>query len=831
MAKTRKLKKWLLRILVILFLLVSLPIVFFFVYQDKIQQYVVTQISKNLTTKVTTSKVEITLFKDFPNVSASFSNITAIGYPAASFDTLLHLNNLYLSFDIVELLQSRYVVNQVSLNEGFVNIISFPNDRYNYEIFKTDTSSSINNNTSFQVDLNKVTLDKVKLRYRSISRNDEYDIYVDRGYLSGIFSDKNQNLKINCNGEINTFSSNNSTYFKNKKLEIVGEFTNNNTNNVITFNNLELLINKSNFLVNGRINYQNSDELDFDISCEGKNNSISLLSAFVPQEYLKYIDKYNIKADFNFLATIKDKYSLRETPKIEATFNFKNGEFKSKEDYINLKNMSFSGSYSNGSNKSLSSSVLKVNNLQLILNNKILNGSLTVQDFINYKIKGNIKGVLDAIVLIPFSKDYNISNINGTINLDNHFIYNKQNSKEQFSIIGEINSESINFNFKDEPNNNLSFNIKSTSDVIDIDKLSLKILSNDFDLSAQLLSLDKFLFNDDNLKINFSSKNNLLNINELIAFSNSFPNSDKKQNNNQIVNRIFINGTAEINKLIIDKQTFNNFKTEVSISDNIKFNNTSFEFCDGKFKTQFILNGIFNNSEKNVQVESSIENVDINKVFSALDNFNQTVITQKNIFGMLSTQNLTFSANLNEEFMPIEETIRFNSKIKIKNGRIKELGILMDAGKELNIKNLNDISFNTVTNNIKIENKTVFIPEMKLENSVSDITFAGSHTFDNKIDYNLKLNASDLIFGKKTTKDSEFGTIAKENNTGTFVYVKISGDVDNPIVKHDKNETLKGITKGIKESTIDIFKKDSTKKDRNKKEISTSKDGDYELEW
>ncbi len=114
-----------------------------------------------------------------------------------------------------------------------------------------------------------------------------------------------------------------------------------------------------------------------------------------------------------------------------------------------------------------------------------------------------------------------------------------------------------------------------------------------------------------------------------------------------------------------------------------------------------------------------------------------------------------------------------------------------------------------------------------------NIILSGTHTYDNVINYKIKLSLNELLSkkAKKAKKENnEFGEIADDGLGRTNIFLSMTGTVDNPIIKYDTKEAVQNIKQELKEEKhtlknilkdeFGFFKKDSTLNGTPKKENS-----------
>ena len=141
----------------------------------------------------------------------------------------------------------------------------------------------------------------------------------------------------------------------------------------------------------------------------------------------------------------------------------------------------------------------------------------------------------------------------------------------------------------------------------------------------------------------------------------------------------------------------------------------------------------------------------------------------------------------------------------------------------IELKDLENVRFSTLKNQIEIKNQIITIPKMEVKSTALNITASGTHTFNNEINYKVKLSLNELLAKKaKQAKkqNDEFGEVADDGLGRTNIFLSMTGTVDNPIIKYDSKGAIQNIKQDLKvekqtlksilHEEFGLFKKDST---------------------
>jgi hypothetical protein len=124
---------------------------------------------------------------------------------------------------------------------------------------------------------------------------------------------------------------------------------------------------------------------------------------------------------------------------------------------------------------------------------------------------------------------------------------------------------------------------------------------------------------------------------------------------------------------------------------------------------------------------------------------------------------------------------------------------------------------------------------MEIKSSALSLFISGTHSFNNDIDYQIKLLLSELISKKARKRDANLDKqlLVEDDGLGrTTLYLKMDGTVDDPNIYFDKiriKEKIKTEIKKEKEAIKKIVKEDllNQKTDSIKKQEKT----EVILEW
>jgi hypothetical protein len=138
--------------------------------QDKIVNYFINSINKNISTKIDIGSGSFSLISKFPKASVKLQDVLVHSSPLfdrsqfkrANTDTLLSAKSVSLVFKMTDLIKGIYNIESVSVNGGRMNLYSDSSGMVNYEIADESIPSS---DAEFVMNLEKIIVSNLFTSY------------------------------------------------------------------------------------------------------------------------------------------------------------------------------------------------------------------------------------------------------------------------------------------------------------------------------------------------------------------------------------------------------------------------------------------------------------------------------------------------------------------------------------------------------------------------------------------------------------------------------------------------------------------------------------------
>jgi hypothetical protein len=201
-----------------------------------------------------------------------------------------------------------------------------------------------------------------------------------------------------------------------------------------------------------------------------------------------------------------------------------------------------------------------------------------------------------------------------------------------------------------------------------------------------------------------------------------------------------------------------------------------------------------------ISYDALVNQLIINQLFAEMGNFGQSVLVDKNLRGKVSAE-VQFRSMWSNRLELNEKSVYAKSDITIENGELINFEPMLALSRFLKGVDLNTNKFSTLTNSIEIKDRKIIIPLMEIKSNALDLTASGEHSFDNMVDYRLRLYLSQILGKKAREKNTEFGTIQDDGLGRPMIFLTMKGHGSDPKFTWDRQAVEKKITDEIKKET------------------------------
>ena len=244
----------------------------------------------------------------------------------------------------------------------------------------------------------------------------------------------------------------------------------------------------------------------------------------------------------------------------------------------------------------------------------------------------------------------------------------------------------------------------------------------------------------------------------------------------------------EIGHLNYHHHMMDHFRAEIRMLSNhvVHIDNIDFDAAGGHFDLKGTLSGA---DKKHIYIEPkiSLKNVDLDKFMVKFENFGQDHLVSENLHGKF-TGRITGKIHLHGDLTPKMDDSELTISMTVLKGKLENYAPIQALSTYFQDKNVNKVFFDTLENTLKLKGGILTIPLMTINSSLGFMELKGEQHMDDKMtmDYTIGVPwkligkvAGQKLFGRKNKEEQSPDEIQYKEKNSRFVYVKLSGDMEN----------------------------------------------------
>jgi hypothetical protein len=784
------------------------------VYEKDVKAAILTELNRHLQVKVKVlpENIDLTLIKTFPDCALQFKNVLVLdALPEKNRDTLLWASELNLRFNAKDLWNKHYQIHSIEAKEGNLKLKVLKDGSVNYQFWKDTTSSG--GSTDF--DLDNIQLSKFRVLYKHNGSRFLANVFINELSFSGKFRSKSYDLACKGKMKVNELLQNKTSFLKSKNVNI--DLLLAVRNNDYNFEKAAISINDLHLRLNGGLRY--SDYLEsLKLSFNGSDLQISSLLSLLPAKYSDLVNDYESEGKL-YLNGQYDFHSEKNY-RLDCDFGISNA-------VINYRPQSTTANDVNVDGKlhiTAKESSLRLDNISLKLKDDKINGNCSIKNFSDPLINLQAQASMHLENLQSFWPIDTLKTLSGELQLlttiEGRLADLKANAfanNVSLQLQTEVKNLSLGFKGDDKLYEVPHCNLRANNTEVSVQDLQLRRGKSDMNVSGTIPGLFAYLSDRQSaLVIKGTLRSNEIHIEDFMSNTNSSGTSDSP---------LIPNGVNFSLDASIAKFTFGKFEAS-DLSGDIEIKNQKALANEVRLNTMegaALVNAFLDNSKGILELtlQSEISNIEIKELFRQMNNFGQSTLQDQHLKGVASAT-IDFTGRWSNKLIVDEKSLNARCQLNIVKGELNNFEPLLILSRFVDVKELKAIRFANLQSDITIANRIITIPHTSIGNSALNIDVWGTHSFDNVMDYHIRLLISELLNKKRIKKQDEFGTMSEDPEKRRMAFIRMTGTVDKPVVKYDKDGLKQKISSDIKsekqtvrrilKEELGLFKKDSLQK-------------------
>jgi hypothetical protein len=735
-------------ILALLLLLTFLPLLF----KDKLITLLRKTANDNLNAVVYfDNSIEISLIRNFPNLTLGIKDLCIAGINEFEGDTLFSIQKLTTTIDLMSIIKGDQI-NIITISLVKPNIFAkvLSNGQANWDITKsTSDTSNIDTDdttsTKFNLNIKRFEIIDAKIIYNDIQSNTFASIIGFNHSLRGDFTQDNFLLNITNTIEQLTINMAGITYLNNANLSFNAGLNANTKDMRFEFQDNELTINALKFAFDGWVEMPDESIL-MNINFKSPSSDFKNFISLIPTIYANDFENLTSSGSLAFDGFIKGEYSDSLIPQFKFNLNVKDGMFKYPELPMPVSNVQIDfAAYNNAT--TINDVEVNLSRFHLEIGGDALDATFFAKNLLkdpsfSTVINGNIN--LDNIAqIVPLDKGGQLKGQISTSMKAEGLLSTIENQKyEQFDASGDFSI--LNFYYNDNdmtmPLELNKLQLVFTPKVVKMPALHGKFGNSDFSMQGELSNFFAYALSDGILKATLTFNSNLLDANQFLSVDEVDVNTQEIYTDTSVVEAPQIPSNIDFR---LNSNIKNINYTNLQISNfvgQLIVNNGKLYFKQIKLNTLgalVSLDGYYhalNHQLPQVDMDFNIRNLDIHKAFVTFNTVQKIAPVAENMSGIFNAKfkmSSSFDKHLNVNF----DSLQAFGLLEVPNAKVSKVKVFEKTADLLRNERFRELTMSNVRIEFAVKNGRIYTQPFDLNIGSQKLTLTGSTGLDQTIDY------------------------------------------------------------------------------------------------
>ena len=833
--------------IVILILIIGLfltPILF----KGSLEKMVKKAANDNVNAQVEWSSLNLSLFRNFPNASLSFEDLSLINKAPFEGDTLVYAKDFNISMGVLQLFKDEGLsIDEIYLNKAFINVKVDSLGNANYDIAKSTDAKQVNtaNKTEsepFKLNLNHYEINSSRINYLDESGNiflrlNEFSHSGDGNFEASVFT-----LKTQTDSKV-SFDFDGTNYLNNNSLVLDADLNIDLENMKFSFLENEAIVNQLPLKFEGYVQTFD-DYTDVDIKFSTPSSDFKNFLALIPEAYASNLDGVTTTGDFQLNGTIKGKVDDAYIPTLDISASSDNASFQYPDLPKKVEDISLDIRIQNETGL-VEDTFINFNTVDFKIDQDRFAGSgsvknLTTNMLVDLKMKGRLN-LANLKKAYPVDIDQDLSGIldaDITTNFDMNTI--EREAYENVKAQGSMKLSKFDYESPDlaELIHIETATVNFTTNAIQLNSFEMTAGSTDLQLNGDLSNLMGFVFSDKPLQGIFNATSTNFNISDFMVDSEvGDKTSDSENSTTETANtksddsveaikiRDFLDIVLNFNAktVIYDNLTLKNAKGSLALKDESAIlKNVNADIFGGSIN----LDGkVTTSGVPNFDMKLGLNTIKIVEAFQQMELVKGLAPIAQALNGVATTT-INLNGNLTKDLMPIYTSLAGSALANILSAEVEQgkMPLISNLNSQFKVLNFDKLKVKDLVAKLNFKNGAINADDFDFNLDDVKVDVSGSHSFDNTMNYNLSFNVPAKYFGKEVG-----GQLAQLSNTdlsqlNVDVPVGLTGTFSNPKIQLNMQNAIKDLTSKI----LDAQKEKATNaiKDKIGDEINNLLGGD-----
>lgn len=813
-------------ITIVLLLLAAILIPVFF--KDKIVTVVKKQLNEQLNAKADFKDVDLSLFRHFPNLAVSITDVKILNNAPFAGDTLVAADDIDVSLDLMKALKSDYDILRVDIVRPRIHALVNEAGQANWDITKPDTSTATAAAPSkpFHLKLRHYTIEQGYVLYKDDQAHLQAELVNLNHSGEGDFTSDVFTLNTKTTADAISFSQGNIAYLSSVKTLLDVDLSVDNKASKYSFSNTDLQLNGLKINAGGFVQMPDTANMVMDISFKTPTNDFKDILSLVPAIYQNNFKDIKTTGKASFDGYVKGTYNKTQMPAWNVNLLVQDGSFR----YPDLP-----GTVSDIQLKMQAGcpdgvtdhTIVNLEKGHVVFGKEPFDFRMLLKTPVSAPwVDAAARGRLDLSQMQQFMKLAAGTKLTGLINADVTFrgaiSAAKNQQYEKIDAGGTIGVSNLFYASSDYPSGvklnsvQLSFNPKNVT----VSNLSGNYLQTNFTGNGTVDNLLGYYLHNDPLRAVVNISADKVDVNKWMGTENKTAGASTQKTTTTAQGTPFVvPGNLDImlnvqaGQVNYDKLQFNDLKGALAVSEQTVFlKQVTGKALDGTVQIDGYYSTRLDKKNPDIQIAYKLIGLDIQKTFLAFNTMEKIMPVARYLSGKMSSQ-LMLKGKLDGNMSPVLSSLTGDGDLLLLEGVLSKFAPVDALAGKLNISQLQNLSLRDVKTWFSFANGHVTVKPFKFNVAGIGMEVAGSHGFDQTIDYALNLAVPRSLIGAQgnalvnnlVSQANSKGLPVKVGDVVNFV-VKMGGTISKPVLKTDLKDVAGNAVNDIKKQLEDEAK-------------------------
>lgn len=794
-----------------------------FLFKGSLEDLLKKNLNDNLNATVIWESLDLSFFRNFPNVAVQLNDYIVINHAPFEGDTLASGRSLELDMGISQLFKgsrSPIEVNALLLDEAYINIVKDSLGNANYDIAKKKKDESATEDESqpteagFTFALNSYEIRNSRIYYTDEADKTLFQLDQFNHKGTGDLSADITTLETETQA-LATFTSGNTTYGKETRLQWDAEFELDLKNNRYTFKDNEARINELPLTFTGFIQ-TDEETTQVDLQFQTPSSDFKNFLGVIPKAYVSDLEGVTTTGDFTVNGMVNGTIDESHVPKMDIRVSSENASFKYPELPKAVRNISISAQLKNETGLP-QDTYLDIAGVRFKIDDELFAASGNIRNLTeNALVQLAIQGTLDLAnieQIIPLELEQPLSGV-FTADVNTQFDMASIDNEQYQNIKSNGTASLRNFTYRDEAFANDLYIEEAEASLapgnIRIDRLKASTGETDVDATGTVQNLIPWIMAKQDLKGRFTVRSNIFNVNDFMSASSDEPakkDSDTNKNGSSEGNPAqegvkipdFLDATLDFtaNTVRYDNVELKNASGTVSIKDETaRLSNVTSNLYGGAIAFSGDVSTV--EATPVFTMDLDLQSLDIDQSFSQLELLKYLAPIGRALDGDLNSQ-IRLSGELNENLSPKLSSLSGNAIAQIIAAKVNpgESALLTKLGEQLTFVDINDLNLNDISAALNFNDGKITVDPFDFEVEDFKVSVSGSHQLNKQIDYNATVDVPAKYLGSDVRKLLQSLEPQEAENMSIALPISIGGSLNQPTVQLDTRTAVNELTQQI----------------------------------